>query len=86
MVKGQARVRIENRQFDLGADQGTYVPQGAIHRLGNPGDEVLEIVEVQTGSYLEEDDIVRLEDSFGRAVAGPRESGRVRPRLKVIPT
>jgi mannose-1-phosphate guanylyltransferase/mannose-6-phosphate isomerase len=42
------------------------VPQGATHRLENPGDAPLEIVEVQTGSYLDEDDIVRFQDDYGR--------------------
>jgi len=50
----------------LSENQSTYIPLGVIHRLENPGKIDLEIVEVQSGSYLGEDDIVRLEDSYGR--------------------
>jgi mannose-6-phosphate isomerase-like protein (cupin superfamily) len=47
-------------------DQSTYIPLGTIHRLENPGKVNLELIEIQTGSYLGEDDIVRLEDIYGR--------------------
>jgi mannose-6-phosphate isomerase-like protein (cupin superfamily) len=50
----------------LGEDQSTYIPLGHKHRLTNPGVVPLEIIEVQTGSYLGEDDIVRFEDIYGR--------------------
>jgi len=50
----------------LSENQSTYIPLGVVHRLENPGKIDLEIVEVQSGSYLGEDDIVRLEDSYGR--------------------
>jgi mannose-6-phosphate isomerase-like protein (cupin superfamily) len=51
--------------------QSTYVPENTIHRLGNPGTEPLEVVEVQMGSYLGEDDIVRFEDLYGRVPEKP---------------
>jgi mannose-1-phosphate guanylyltransferase/mannose-6-phosphate isomerase len=57
----------------LGEDQSTYIPLGAVHRLENPGRIPLEIIEVQTGAYLGEDDIVRLEDSYGRRGERPVE-------------
>jgi mannose-6-phosphate isomerase-like protein (cupin superfamily) len=52
--------------FDLARNQSTYIPVGTRHRLENPGSEPLLIVEVQSGSYLGEDDIVRYEDSYNR--------------------
>jgi mannose-1-phosphate guanylyltransferase/mannose-6-phosphate isomerase len=51
----------------LTENQSTYIPQGQTHRLANPGDTPLEIIEVQSGSYLGEDDIVRFEDTYGRS-------------------
>ena len=51
----------------LEANQSTYIPTGSVHRLGNSGDIPLEIIEIQTGSYLGEDDIVRFDDRYGRA-------------------
>ena len=50
----------------LSENQSTYIPLGEVHRLKNPGKVPLEIIEVQSGSYLGEDDIVRLEDTYGR--------------------
>jgi mannose-6-phosphate isomerase-like protein (cupin superfamily) len=66
VVRGSARVTCAGRQFDLKENESTYIPKGAVHRLENPGAEPLELIEVQSGSYLAEDDIVRLEDSYGR--------------------
>jgi mannose-1-phosphate guanylyltransferase / mannose-6-phosphate isomerase len=66
VVRGVAEVTCDGRVFDLGENASTYVPQGSAHRLANPGTEPLEIIEVQSGDYLGEDDIVRLEDSYGR--------------------
>ena len=51
----------------LHENQSIYIPQGSVHRLANPGKIQLEVIEVQTGSYLGEDDIIRIEDEFGRA-------------------
>jgi mannose-1-phosphate guanylyltransferase/mannose-6-phosphate isomerase len=66
VVRGVAEVSCDGRVFMLEKNASTYVPRGAPHRLANPGTEPLEIVEVQSGDYLGEDDIVRLEDSYGR--------------------
>ena len=51
------------------SNQSTYIPKGEIHRLANPGTEPLEIIEVQSGDYLGEDDITRLDDHYGRSSA-----------------
>ena len=69
VVSGTARVTCDDRVFELIENQSTYIPLGAKHRLENPGDAVLEIIEVQSGSYLGEDDIVRFDDEYGRAAA-----------------
>ncbi|MBL8264631.1 MAG: mannose-1-phosphate guanylyltransferase/mannose-6-phosphate isomerase [Xanthomonadaceae bacterium] len=66
VVRGTARVTRNNDVFELFANQSTYIPIGAKHRLENPGDEMLELIEVQSGDYLGEDDIVRYEDVYGR--------------------
>src|SRR5687768_6320753 len=67
VVRGTARVTRNNDVFDLHANQSTYIPIGAKHRLENPGAEMLELIEVQSGAYLGEDDIVRYEDVYGRS-------------------
>jgi mannose-1-phosphate guanylyltransferase/mannose-6-phosphate isomerase len=67
VVSGTARVTRGNDVFELHANQSTYIPIGAKHRLENPGSEVLELIEVQSGDYLGEDDIVRYEDVYGRS-------------------
>lgn len=67
VVAGRARVTCDARVFDLAANQGTYIPMGARHRLENPGTLPLQIIEVQNGAYLGEDDIVRYDDDYGRA-------------------
>lgn len=66
VVRGIAEVTCGDRVFRLAADGSTYVPLGCPHRLANPGPEPLEIIEVQLGDYLGENDIVRLEDAYGR--------------------
>jgi mannose-1-phosphate guanylyltransferase/mannose-6-phosphate isomerase len=66
VVKGTAEVTRGNEVFRLAENESTYVPLGEIHRLANPGDIPLEIIEIQSGSYLGEDDIVRIEDTYGR--------------------
>jgi mannose-1-phosphate guanylyltransferase/mannose-6-phosphate isomerase len=66
VVRGIARVTRDHEVFDLGANQSTFIPLGAVHRLENPGEEPLHLIEVQCGGYLGEDDIVRLEDNYGR--------------------
>jgi len=67
VVSGTARVTRDNDVFELHANQSTYIPIGAKHRLENPGSEMLELIEVQSGDYLGEDDIVRYDDVYGRA-------------------
>lgn len=66
VVHGVAKVTNGEQEFLLPANQATYIPVGTKHRLANPGTESLEIIEVQTGSYLGEDDIVRFADLYGR--------------------
>jgi len=66
VVKGKARITRDDEVFDLGENESTYIPIGAVHRIENPGTEVLQIIEVQSGGYLGEDDIVRLDDTYGR--------------------
>ncbi len=67
VVRGTARVTRDNDVFDLHANQSTYIPLGARHRLENPGVDQLELIEVQSGDYLGEDDIVRYDDVYGRS-------------------
>lgn len=66
VVAGTARVTCGDKAFLLSENQSTYIPIGEKHRLENPGSLPLEIIEVQSGSYLGEDDIVRFEDRYGR--------------------
>jgi mannose-1-phosphate guanylyltransferase/mannose-6-phosphate isomerase len=67
IVKGVAEITNGEQVLILRENQSTYIPQGQVHRLANPGKESLEIIEVQSGGYLGEDDIVRFEDSYGRS-------------------
>ena len=67
VVKGTAEVVRGEETMILSEDQSTYIPLGTKHRLSNPGVIPLELIEVQTGSYLGEDDIVRFEDVYGRS-------------------
>ena len=67
IVQGTGRITRNEEVFDLTVDQATYIPLGAVHRLENPGTEPLTLIEVQSGDYLGEDDIVRLEDTYGRS-------------------
>ena len=66
VVKGTARVTCGDKVFLLTENQSTYIPVGENHRLENPGQIPLELIEVQSGSYLGEDDIVRFDDIYGR--------------------
>ncbi len=66
VVQGTARITRGQETFLLAEDQSTYIPVGTQHRIANPGNIPLEVIEVQTGSYLGEDDIVRIEDTYGR--------------------
>jgi len=67
VVSGTAEVTNGDQVILLTENQSTYIPLGQVHRLANPGKVPLEIIEVQSGSYLGEDDIVRYEDTYGRA-------------------
>ena len=69
VVRGTAKITRAEEEFLLTEDQSTYIPLGHTHRLSNVGVIVLEIIEVQTGSYLGEDDIVRFSDHYGRTPA-----------------
>lgn len=66
IVKGTAKITCGEKTIVLNENQSTYIPLGETHRLENPAKVPLEIIEVQSGKYLGEDDIVRLEDSYGR--------------------
>ena len=67
VVKGVAEVTCGDSVRRLSENQSTYIPLGETHRLANPGDTPLEIIEVQSGNYLGEDDIVRFDDVYGRS-------------------
>ena len=67
VVKGKAQVTCGKKTFQLIENQSTYIPLGKIHRLENIEDTPLEIIEIQTGSYLDEDDIIRIEDDYARS-------------------
>jgi len=67
VVQGTAKIRRGDQEMMLSEDQSTYIPIGTAHRLENPGKIPLHLIEVQSGSYLGEDDIIRLEDSYGRS-------------------
>ena len=66
VVKGTAQVTCGDKVTLVTENQSTYIPLGEVHRLANPGTIPLEIIEVQSGSYLGEDDIIRFEDTYGR--------------------
>ncbi|OJU87193.1 MAG: mannose-1-phosphate guanylyltransferase/mannose-6-phosphate isomerase [Burkholderiales bacterium 66-5] len=70
VVRGVAQVTRGDETFLLNENESTFIPVGRTHRLANPGKLALEIIEVQSGSYLGEDDIVRFEDSYGRTTPG----------------
>lgn len=67
VVRGTAEVTLDSKVSMLAENESIYLPLGCTHRLSNPGKILLELIEVQTGSYLGEDDIIRIEDEFGRA-------------------
>ena len=66
VVSGTALVQLNNDKQILGENQSKYIPLGCVHRLSNPGRIPLKIIEVQSGAYLEEDDIERFDDDYGR--------------------
>ena len=72
VVEGTALVTCDDREFLLQPNESTFIPLGSKHRLENPGKTPLRLIEVQSGAYLGEDDIVRFEDTYGRAPAQKR--------------
>jgi mannose-1-phosphate guanylyltransferase len=72
VVSGEARVVNDERSMTLGRNESTYIPAGCRHRLANAGTEPLVMIEVQCGSYVGEDDIVRFDDAYGRAESAAR--------------
>ena len=66
VVSGEAELEINNKKYHLSINESSYIPIGAKHRLSNPGTNPLLLVEIQSGSYLGEDDIIRYEDNYGR--------------------
>lgn len=68
VVRGQAKVTLNGDEILVAAGQSVDIPVGAAHRVENPTDDLLVFIETQTGDYFGEDDIVRIEDDFGRAV------------------
>lgn len=66
IVQGSAGITLDGVERTLGTGESVDIPVGAAHRISNPGDEPLVFIEVQRGGYLGEDDIVRLEDDYGR--------------------
>jgi mannose-6-phosphate isomerase-like protein (cupin superfamily) len=66
VVEGTAQVEVDGKITIIKENESTYIPLGSKHRLSNPGKIPLRIIEVQSGSYLEEDDIERFEDDYGR--------------------
>ncbi len=89
VVSGTARVTCGESVYSISANQSTFVPMGVKHRLENPTDEPLQLIEVQSGNYLGEDDITRYQDDYGRQVApmeaapaegAPAEGGVLRAR------
>ena len=75
VVRGTAQVTCGEATLTLAENQSTYIPRGSRHRLGNPGETQLEVIEVQVGARIDEDDIVRFDDDFGRSTA-PEGTGR----------
>ena len=69
VVRGTAKITRGEEEFILSENQSTYIPLGELHRLENPGSIDLELIEVQSGSYLGEDDIVRVDDKYGRVTS-----------------
>ena len=66
IVQGQAVVTLEGKEIPLNPGQTVDIPQRAAHRIFNPGQDLLVFIEIQMGEYFGEDDIIRLEDDFGR--------------------
>ena len=83
VVSGTAKVTNGEKTFLLSENESTYIPVGAIHALENPGKVPLEMIEVQSGSYLGEDDIVRFEDVYGRVTSKTEYKDNLENFLKI---
>ena len=70
MVSGTAKVTNSEREFLITENESTFIPIGTIHSLENPGKVDLELIEIRSGKYLDEDDIVRFSDKYGRVNSG----------------
>ena len=70
IVRGTAKVTLDDRELYVSSGEAIDIPLGAAHRVENPGSEMLVFIEVQRGTYLGEDDIVRLQDDYGRTKEG----------------
>ena len=81
VVKGTAKIVCGDKEFIMTEDQSNYIPLGTMHRLENPGVIPLEIIEIQTGSYLGEDDITRVDDHYGRVEKNCVENNSVEKGL-----
>ena len=66
VVNGIAEVEIDGEKVILNENESSYIPLGSKHRLSNPGEKTLKIIEIQSGTYLGEDDIERFDDNYGR--------------------
>ena len=66
IVSGTAKVEVNDEEKILHENQSTFIPVATKHRLSNPGKEPLSLIEVQSGTYIDEDDIIRFEDNYGR--------------------
>ena len=69
VVEGVAEVTVDDRVLTLEPNESVYIPLGAVHRVANPGKTPMTLIEVQCGDYLGEDDIIRLQDDYGRTPA-----------------
>jgi mannose-1-phosphate guanylyltransferase/mannose-6-phosphate isomerase len=81
VVTGKAWVTCDGEEFFLKENESTFIPAGAVHRLANPWMEELHMIEVQSGSYVGEDDIVRLSDDYGRAPSDNRGENRGQSKI-----
>jgi len=66
IVQGEAQVTLDGKELHIRAGDAVDIPKGAAHRIANPGKTAMVFIEIQTGTYFGEDDIVRLEDDYGR--------------------
>jgi mannose-1-phosphate guanylyltransferase / mannose-6-phosphate isomerase len=82
VVKGAAKVTIGEKEINIHENESVYVPKSTLHRLENPGKVPLEIIEVQNGEYVGEDDIVRIDDQYGRTKGNTNVDKKVRSSRK----